>query len=542
MGSPPTSDSGTPAETSASPLGLSAAVALLLFSVSAAAHELRGFDGSVRSEAVAPHTHDTSLCPEHQYWYFGSCFDNEIGAARPPAAIGRSAQREAAKPRVESVDILSTPVRDGTYAVGEWIRVRVTFDKDITVQGSPTLHLEIGVREQDYWLTRDNAWVPTRCVGCCRHRVRTIVERTASRDTTTRNYRPNRAIIFAYQVRADDLDGNGITIKNDALSGGSIQGDFTYEIHIETPGGGGVGTGPAFGWVPSTPWLVSWVTALAPSPAYASPGTRTTVTERVDAYTELGAHAITDDAGHKVDGRKRRVPTFGSKTAGPFRFDSGAAVSRTLPAADGGDGSVTYTIERPGTPNTAATLPCGLAFTGSGRLLAAASTATGKLHPADCTSRNTRYTLAAADVDGDRATLEFVLAAGSALTFGDTAGPTLAFRTGHLVEFELPAAEGGDGRVDYTLGATPALPNGLGFLRVRRGSNAEQSRTLWGTPGRAHPRTTYTLTATDRDGDPGLHHRGDDEPHPVVPRRHSPPPALHGRPDGRHHAARGHGR
>ena len=55
--------------------------------------------------------------------------------------------------------------------------------------------------------------------------------------------------------------------------------------------------------------------------------------------------------------------------------------------------------------------------------------------------------------------------------------------------------------MNYTLGATPALPNGLGFLRVRRGSNAEQSRTLWGTPGRAHPRTTYTLTATDRDGD-----------------------------------------
>ena len=150
------------------------------------------------------------------------------------------------------------------------------------------------------------------------------------------------------------------------------------------------------------------------------------------------------------------MPTFGPKTAGPFRFDSGAVVSETPPAADGGDGSVTYTIERPGTPNTAATLPCGLAFIGSGRLLVAASTATGKLHPADCTSRNTRYT--------------------------------------------LPAAEGGDRRVDYTLGATPALPNELGFLRVRRGSNAEQSRTLWGTPGRAHPRTTYTLTATDRDG------------------------------------------
>jgi len=166
-----------------------------------------------------------------------------------------------------------------------------------------------------------------------------------------------------------------------------------------------------------------------------------------------------------------------------------------------GDGEVTYTIERSGTLNAPATLPCGLAFIGSGRLRATASTATGKLHPADCSSRNTRYTLVATDVDGDRATLDFVLAVGSELTFGDVTGPTLTVRIGHLVEVELPGAEGGDGRVDYSLGATPALPDGLRFLRSRRGSNAKQSHTLWSTPTGAHPRTTYTLTTTGRDGD-----------------------------------------
>ena len=48
-------------------------------------------------------------------------------------------EREAAKPGVASVTITSTPRQGDTYGLGEWIRVRVRFDKTIYVTGSPTL-------------------------------------------------------------------------------------------------------------------------------------------------------------------------------------------------------------------------------------------------------------------------------------------------------------------------------------------------------------------------------------------------------------------
>ena len=522
IGPPPTPVRGIPAETSApSPgrrrgfplFGLSVAVALLLFSVSASAHVLRWERNELEQ---LRHIHDSSLCPEGQYWYWGTCYDNEVGADTSPLPHPHDAAREAARPGVQSVDVISTPVRDATYGVGEWIRVRVTFDKSITVQGSPTLKLRIGsLRLARPFVDPESSRV-----------VRTIhVERTATRDTTTRNDNPDRAIIFSYRVRADDRDSDGITIRNDALSGGSIQSDFTYRVRVPTPGGS-LGFDTPAGAETESPPPPPTITyrevgsdgvereggageeersAEPPTPApqpgvarQSAPGSRE-VTEKVDAYTDLGANAITDDADHKVDGRKRRVPTFGSKTAGPFRFASGSAVSQALPAADGGDGTVTYTIERPGTPNVGATLPCGLTFTGSGRLLAASSTATGRLHPADCSSRNVRYTLVATDVDGDRATLDFVVAIGTELTFGDLAGPTLTVRTTHPVNAALPAAEGGDGRVTYSLGAAPALPANLSY--VAPGATETGGGAITGTPTAAHSRTTYRLTATDRDGD-----------------------------------------
>ena len=52
---------------------------------------------------------------------------------------GNPREREAAKPRVASVTITSTPRQGDTYGLGEWIRVRVRFDKTISVTGRPTL-------------------------------------------------------------------------------------------------------------------------------------------------------------------------------------------------------------------------------------------------------------------------------------------------------------------------------------------------------------------------------------------------------------------
>ena len=241
IGTPPTPVRGIPAETSASSpgrrrgfplLGLSAAAALLLFAMPAATHQT----------LLDPHRHDVSLCPDDQFWHFGTCYDNEIGTRTESVSA-----RDAARPSVESVAIVSTPVHDATYGVGECIRVRVTFDKSITVQGSPTLKLRIGsLRLALPFVDPESSRV-----------VQTIhVERTATRDTTTRHDNPNRAIIFSYRVRADDRGSDGITIRNDALSGGSIQGDFTYLVPAETPGGGelGPGTRPSAGCRPHGGW------------------------------------------------------------------------------------------------------------------------------------------------------------------------------------------------------------------------------------------------------------------------------------------------
>ena len=72
----------------------------------------------------------------------------------------------------------------------------------------------------------------------------------------------------------------------------------------------------------------------APLPAMQQSASRETRTDVIPAYTELGAHAFRLHPDHKVDGSKVGVPTFGAATAGPFRFDSGTAVSRIRKTSD----------------------------------------------------------------------------------------------------------------------------------------------------------------------------------------------------------------
>ena len=60
----------------------------------------------------------------------------------------------------------------------------------------------------------------------------------------------------------------------------------------------------------------------------------------------------------------------------------------------------------------------------------------------------------------------------------------------------LPAAAGGDGVLSYTL--TPAPPAGLTYTRP---ADTTTGGSIAGTPTAAQAETTYTLTATDEDGD-----------------------------------------
>ena len=172
-------------------------------------------------------------------------------------------------------------------------------------------------------------------------------------------------------------------------------------------------------------------------------------------------------------------PSFGTATIldQEYRTESGIE-PLTLPVATGGDGALAYTV----TP----ALPGGLAFNAATRVLSGTPT----------TGSATRiYTLTATDEDGDAATLSFAIsvATDNQPSFGAAATiPDQEYRAGSDIEpLTLPPATGGDGALRYMV--TPALPGGLAF-------NAA-TRVLSGAPTTASAERSYTLTATDEDGD-----------------------------------------
>ena len=93
------------------------------------------------------------------------------------------------------VTLTSDPGADDTYAIGETVQATATFIRDVTVTGSPTLKLQVGVNE-----------------------------RTATYDADESS---GAAVVFAYTVAEGDVDADGIAIGANAiaLNGGSIQVD-----------------------------------------------------------------------------------------------------------------------------------------------------------------------------------------------------------------------------------------------------------------------------------------------------------------------------
>ncbi len=125
------------------------------------------------------------------------------------------------------------------------------------------------------------------------------------------------------------------------------------------------------------------------------------------------------------------------------------------------------------------------------------------------------YTLTVVDGDGSVAETTFALATGTAApapppdpgpdpaledrqpTFGAVTVPAQVYRQGEAIApLGLPAATDGDGPLGYAL--TPALPAGLTYTAP---ADATSGGTLAGVPAAAQAATTYTLTATDADGD-----------------------------------------
>ncbi len=108
--------------------------------------------------------------------------------------------------------------------------------------------------------------------------------------------------------------------------------------------------------------------------------------DKVYAYTAAGQHEPVADS----------QPSFGAATVGNQSYQAGTAISPlTLPAATGGDGTLTYSLA-PGVP--------GLSFNSTTRQLTGTPTAAGTY----------ALTYTVSDADGDLATLSFVVTVATA--------------------------------------------------------------------------------------------------------------------------------
>ena len=172
-----------------------------------------------------------------------------------------------------------------------------------------------------------------------------------------------------------------------------------------------------------------------------------------------------------------RMPSFGDTLIAESYVQNREIEALTLPRATGGDSALTYAL----TPD----LPEVLRFDAKTRVLSG--------RPLEAMAETT-YALTATDRDGDEAILTFTLEviADPMPTFGDTTLAAQSYVQHREIDpLTLPQATGGDEPLTYAL--TPDLPEGLSF-------DAE-TLMLSGTPIKAMDTMTYTLTATDGNGD-----------------------------------------
>ena len=172
------------------------------------------------------------------------------------------------------------------------------------------------------------------------------------------------------------------------------------------------------------------------------------------------------------------LPTFGDSTISDQTYTQHAQIGTlNLPAATGGDGSLSYTLDR--------TLPAGLTLDSANRRITGTPTAA---------QAATIYTWTATDSDGDFACLTFniTVSANALPTFGESTIPDQTYtQNTRIGTLNLPAATGGDGSLSYTLDGT--LPAGLTLDSA--------NRRITGTPTAVQAATSYTWKATDSDGD-----------------------------------------
>ncbi len=166
------------------------------------------------------------------------------------------------------------------------------------------------------------------------------------------------------------------------------------------------------------------------------------------------------------------TPSFATVTVPAKSWTRHDAISAfTVPAASGGDGTLTY---------SATGLPAGVTMS-SDRSVSGIPTAAG----------SGTATITATDTDGDTATVAFAWNVSADAIPSFAAVPLIKrnWTEGTAVTaFTVPAATGGDGMLTYT---ASGLPSGVSMAATRSVS---------GTPDRSGSGTA-TVTATDADGD-----------------------------------------
>ena len=212
---------------------------------------------------------------------------------------------------------------------------------------------------------------------------------------------------FSYAVQAGDWDGDGISFPTNPMGAGK-DGGLRFRIT-------GVGT---------------------------------------DNRVNRNFASIPDDANHKVRGQQT-VPSFGSTASPSYSWVKGNAVSQALPAATGGDGGVTYSIEE--------SLPAGLSFAAATRTISGTPTAA---------QAAANYTLAATDADGDKATLRFsieieeitVSISSPSVTEGDSDSTDLTFTA------TLSTTSTQQVTVDYADAGTGTATSGTDYTAITGGT------------------------------------------------------------------------
>ena len=209
--------------------------------------------------------------------------------------------------------------------------------------------------------------------------------------------------------------------------------------------------------------------------------------------------------GHTAVGQLGRVantaPSFGmgSVTAQTFAINT-PITEFVVPAASGGEGTITY---------TASNLPDGLVFDATGTDTPGCTGSEAREICGTPTTATTAQTVTITAQDGDtdrtatdRATLTFDVTVNAPPSFGSGSVTDKTYiAASPIMEFQVPAASGGNGTITYT---ESGLPTGLIFDATGTdagGCPGNQAREICGTPTTAASAVTVTITADDADSD-----------------------------------------